>query len=155
MRDEEAFNMLLELYKPLFFKIYGNVHRPNDSFRLDDAMQAAAIGLYHAIYYYREDQNMAFHNFVSLCSNREMKSWRRKEINSTYIDDKPILSLDYELKDADGIYFSDTISDRGTRSNVEAIVRSITGSVPDIFSSKSPQREPNPASRRRQFPGDC
>ncbi|MBR0385092.1 MAG: hypothetical protein IJI05_00925 [Erysipelotrichaceae bacterium] len=123
-RNEEAFNLLLELYKPMFYSIYGKIHKPNDTFRIEDAMQAACIGLYHAVFYYREDQKMAFHNFVNLCASREMKAWRKKEISSNYIDSKPILSLDYELKDSEGISFYETIGDRSGMSSVEAIVGS-------------------------------
>lgn len=139
-RNEEAFNMLLQLYNPLFCALYGRIHKANDTFRFDDAMQAAAIGLYHAVYYFREDQNMAFHNFVSLCASREMKAWRRREISSGYIDNKPILSLDYELRDAEGIYFHDTVSDPG-RHDVEAIVRSRVEQE-SIFRTYDPRRTP-------------
>ncbi len=84
---------------------------------------------------------MAFHNFVSLCVSREMKAWRRKEINSGYIDDQPILSLDYELKDADGISFYDTVGNRGSRNDVEAIVRSNVERE-RIFSVYDPETTP-------------
>lgn len=138
-KDEEAFNMLLELYRPMFYKIYKEVHSRGDTFRIDDAMQAAAIGLYHAIYYYREDKNMAFHNFVNLCVTREMQAWRRKEITSNYLGTGAVLSLDYVLKDSENIQYQDLNLHFERKDNVEviAMTRCIIDEIFKIYPKNS------------------
>ncbi len=95
--DEEAFNLLFESFRPMFLNLYKHIHKPYDTFTIDEAMQLAYIGLYNATYYYREDRNMAFHNFVRLCAEREMLAFMRKEMDHIMYDSKIVVSLDSTL----------------------------------------------------------
>lgn len=108
--DEEAFQLLAKQYYPMFQKMlsmliqqeYGITHR--------EAMQAAHIGLYHAIFYYREDKQMAFHNFVWLCASREINGLIKREAAYAYKGDQVQYSLDRKLKETDGIYLEDVVA---------------------------------------------
>ncbi|MBQ9037110.1 MAG: hypothetical protein IJ115_06640 [Erysipelotrichaceae bacterium] len=63
---------------------------------------------------------MAFHNFVHLCALREMRSWQKSEMSHYYIDQKPILSLDYIIREEDETYLVDLIS-KDENDNPEVI----------------------------------
>ncbi len=108
--DDAALEKLMKKFMPLFQKIYRKMASFYDSSHYDDAMQAGRIGLYKAVFFYREDKNMAFHNFVSICVEREMRSWQKKEITNYYIEEKPILSLDYAVREDDETYLVDMVS---------------------------------------------
>ena len=120
--NQEAMEMLVEKFMPAFKKMYRDVSVLKDDYHYDDAIQAAMVGLYKAVHYYREDKNMAFHNFVTLCSIREMKAWQKKELNSYYIENQPILSLDYTLREDDDGYLVDMVS-RNELDDPEDITR--------------------------------
>ena len=120
--NQEAMEMLVERFMPAFKKMYRDVSVLKDDYHYDDAIQAAMVGLYKAVHYYREDKNMAFHNFVTLCSTREMKAWQKKELNSYYVDSQPILSLDYTLREDEDGYLVDMVS-RNELDDPEDITR--------------------------------
>ena len=108
--DETALEELINIFMPMFKRLYREISTFYDNFHYDDALQAGRIGLFKAIYFYREDKNMAFHNFVHLCALREMRSWQKSEMSHYYIDQKPILSLDYIIREEDETYLVDLIS---------------------------------------------
>ena len=118
--DEAALEQLITIFTPLFKRLYKEAAAFYDSSHYDDAMQAGRIGLFKAIYFFREDKGMAFHNFVRLCASREMKSWQKSELNHYYIDQQPILSLDYMVKEDEETYLVDLVGGRES-SNPEVI----------------------------------
>ncbi len=122
--DEEAFKQLLELYTPMFYSLYKEVHRFGDTFTSEDALQAGSIALNHAIYCYREDKDMAFHNFVRMCAKREMQSWRKREMANTYFNNEPVLSLDYELRDSNGLKYLDATIVNSRKDDVSIVATS-------------------------------
>lgn len=108
--DEQALEELISKFTPLFKRIYKEISAFYDRSHYDDAVQAGRIGLYKAIYFFREDKNMAFHNFVRLCALREIRNWQKSELSHYYIDEQPILSLDYMVRENDDTYLVDMIS---------------------------------------------
>ncbi len=99
-RNDAAFEKLAEIYEPLFRYIYREIKTPNDSMNYDEARHIALIGLYKAIFYYREDMDKTFRGFVVLCVSREMKAYRRREMHYGYYGNNRILSSDTLFADS-------------------------------------------------------
>ncbi|MBR2791834.1 MAG: sigma-70 family RNA polymerase sigma factor [Erysipelotrichaceae bacterium] len=135
--NQEAMEKLVDRFMPAFKKMYKDVSVLRDDYHYDDAIQAAMVGLYKAVHYYREDKNMAFHNFVTLCSLREMKSWQKKELNSYYIESQPLLSLDYALKEDEDAYLVDMVSRNDMDDPAEITRNRLT--LESIFRQYDPQ----------------
>ncbi len=122
--NENALKILLEYFQPMFAAMYREVSNSNVPFSYDEAMQAARIGLYNAVCYYRDDRNMAFHNFVRLCVKREIRAWQRKEKNYRYLSGyQPMASLDVRLKDTEGLYYIDTVESNDPSTDPKAVIR--------------------------------
>ena len=122
--NENALKILLEYFQPMFAAMYKEVNNKSVPFSYDEAMQAARIGLYNALCYYREDRNMAFHNFVRLCVKREIRAWQRREQNYRYLGGYlPMASLDVRLKDTEGLYYIDTVEAPEGTANPESTLR--------------------------------
>jgi RNA polymerase sigma factor (sigma-70 family) len=109
-RQDEAFARLFAMFTPMILGIYRDTHSAYDTLTPDEAMEAGRLGIFNAVFHYREDRDMAFHNFVRLCVTRELRLWQRREYNFHYANSQPVISLDYTLKDTEGLYYADVMA---------------------------------------------
>lgn len=109
-KDENALVMLIDEFRPFVYKTYYQL-KPMWSFLdIDECFQAYMIALNNALYYYREDKQTKFSNFVYLCTTREIKAVIRKE--SAHKDSVFCYasSLDNHLCDNEEIYLVDVLA---------------------------------------------
>ena len=107
--DEQALELLQQKFQPFIIRTYYRIAQNWPSYEFDEAQQAANLGILNAIYYYREDRQMAFHNFVMMCIERQMFSQLRHLKRISKVDYMSCISLDRVLKDNDELYLGDTV----------------------------------------------
>jgi len=133
--DEEAFQLLAQQYHPMFQKMISLLIRKEHGLTRQEALQAAHIGLYHAIFYYREDKKMAFHNFVWLCASREINGLIRRETTYLYSGDALKYSLSHTMNETEGLYLEDTIPSNSfnpeTMAASHMLIEAVFGKYPE------------------------
>lgn len=105
--DEEALRLLIEQFKPLFYKTYKQLKDYYQWVDYDDAYEAMIMGLYSAVTHYREDKNTAFSSFATLCITREMRNFVKKMCNKN--QGFKAVPLDSYLKDVENLKLSDMV----------------------------------------------
>ncbi len=119
--DEWAIETLLNKFRPFVLKTYGQLQPKRYSFELDEALQAANLGLMSAIYYYRDDLQTSFHSFAMICMERQiLNSYRKVKLMSS-VDYCTANSLDRRVNDEDEMYLADVIADESQVTAEEAV----------------------------------
>lgn len=118
--DEHAFAMLIEQFKPLFYKTYKELRAHYGRVDYDELYDAMITGLYNAVTHYREDKNTAFTSFATLCITREMKNYIR--INEQKNPYRLLLSLDDYMRDVEELKYGDMVL-RDDSNNPHNIMR--------------------------------
>lgn len=74
--NQDYYDILLEKYKPLIFKIskkYLNLGK-KIGYELDDLIQLGNLGLLEAMRYYRQNKNILFYTFIMRCIENKIKT---------------------------------------------------------------------------------
>lgn len=117
--EDEAFGLLIEQFKPLFYRNYKGLKDQYERVDRDDVYDAMLTGLYNAVTHYREDKNTAFTSFATLCITREMRNYYRSTVQKLGMIYVP---LDSYMNEAENLRYGDKVL-RDEGSDPQSIVR--------------------------------
>ena len=128
--DLQALDLLMKMVLPFVIRTYASIVANWPSFDIDEARQAAWLGVINAAYYYREDKKMSLRSFILMCVERQMYSALRHHKRISKLDYLSPLSLDRMIRDSDELYLGDTLSrdsslDPRTISRFRTLLRQI------------------------------
>ena len=106
--NHDYYDILLEKYKPLIFKIskkYLNLGK-KIGYELEDLIQLGNLGLLEAMRYYRQNKNILFYTFIMRCIENKIKTEikyqltnKRKMLSETISYDQIVEGTDRPLID--------------------------------------------------------
>lgn len=108
--SEWAYDLFAERYKREAYLIAASLTRRAGCGEVEEAAEAALVGMYRAIGSYREDAGAKFHTYAEKVAEHEVRDVLRYERSRGFGGPRRVLSLDMPVSEESSVYLAEAVA---------------------------------------------